>query len=285
LEEAADSVESEVEERIDELSYFGLTPLQSKVYIALVMYGPSSARTIGSSIGINRVDVCRVLKGLEKRGIIEVLLGNPSNYVAIDPQRALASLIKEAENHVAELKEQGIPLAEWLKSISKLKAASELPDQVALTHFKLKHSRQVFDTFKMLMETSQREILKIWSPAGLHLYYTEGLFEYFRRASERGVEIRGVTEVRKDNLNEVNEISKYVSLRHSDNLSTSLRYMIVDSKQVFVNATPVPMNIHDFTALWTDNSAIVQGFYLEFARLWDGSSALEDVRLRARNSR
>jgi HTH-type transcriptional regulator, sugar sensing transcriptional regulator len=281
--EELDSLESEVEERIDDLSYFGLTPLQSKVYIALVMYGPSSASTIGSSIGVNRVDIYRVLKGLEKRGIVEALLGNPAKYIAIDPQRALATLIKEAENHVAELKEQGVPLAEWLKSISKLKATSELPDQVALTHFKLKHSRQVFDTFKTLMENSQREILKVWSPAGLHLYYSERLLEYFRKASERGVMIKAVTEVRKDNLREVNEISEYVSLRHSDNLSASLRYMIVDSKQVFVNATPVPMNIHDFTALWTDNPAIVQGFCLEFARLWDSSSPLEDVRIRARS--
>ena len=42
---------TEIEEKISELTKFGLTPLQAKVYIRLLMLGPSHAKDLGSILG------------------------------------------------------------------------------------------------------------------------------------------------------------------------------------------------------------------------------------------
>ncbi|MFI5421187.1 MAG: helix-turn-helix domain-containing protein, partial [Nitrososphaerales archaeon] len=71
LDSPSNRLVAEIDEKISDLTKFGLTPLQAKVYIRLLMLGPSYAKDLGAILGINRVDTYRILRGLRKRGLLE----------------------------------------------------------------------------------------------------------------------------------------------------------------------------------------------------------------------
>jgi len=88
---------SPVEKAAEMLSDFGLTRNQAKVYIATAQLGLSSVGQISKLSKVRREDVYRVLPKLEKRGLIEKLLGTPTKIRATPIKEAIAILIKREE--------------------------------------------------------------------------------------------------------------------------------------------------------------------------------------------
>jgi len=267
----------ELEDRISELTNFGLTPLQAKVYARLLMLGPSPARYLGSVLGINRVDTYRILRGLRKRGLLEVLMSEPSKYVAVEPSRAIEILISEHEKQITDLRSHSRSVVSWLDSISNsevIPPGLQSANDISATHFRLKYGIQMVDSLKKLIRSSQVEILKIWSAPGLTFHTQEGLLAEFEKAATRGVKIRGLVEITNGNIEDVRYLSQFAVLRSAKNLSTTLRYTISDSKIVLVNATQAPLEQADVMAFWTDNNTIVRGFAEDFARKWETADAV-----------
>jgi sugar-specific transcriptional regulator TrmB len=267
---------SEIEEKISDMTKFGLTPLQAKVYIRLLMLGPILARDLGSTLEINRVDTYRILRGLRKRGLLEIQISEPSKYVAVDPTRAIEILISEREKQISELRSESVKIESWLNSVSNTEARIDRKeDDSSVTHFRLKYGVQMVDSLRQLLRKSEKEILKIWSAPGIVFHSEEGLLEEFRKAAERGIKIMGLVEITDENIEDVRYLSQFANLRSAKDLSTTLRYTIADSTKVLVNATQPPLEQAGVTAFWTDNLAIVNGFIEDFSRKWEASHPIK----------
>lgn len=267
----------QIEKAANEICHFGLTPLQSRVYVSLLVFGPSPAQTISTLIRTRRADVYRILRGLSARNLVVTGSDRPIRYAGVNPRDAIQILLRDESERLADLRERSVRLVEMLESIANAQLVAELPDGVAQNHFKLKFGAHVFDTWRGLISRSRTEIMKIWSPAGLRLHYNEGLFDYFRAAAERGVLIRGITELTDENTSIAEELSEFISLKHLDHLNRSLRFMIVDRREVFVNATSLPADTQELMSLLTDNASIVQGFCTDFEHLWNISKEISKL--------
>jgi sugar-specific transcriptional regulator TrmB len=268
---------SETEEKISDLTNFGLTPLQAKVYVRLLMLGPSPARRLSSIVGINRVDTYRILRGLRKRGLLDVLISEPSKYIAVEPSRAVEMLISEKEKQISELRVRSSRIIKWLDAISNTELESfglQSNESFSVTHFRLKYGIRMIESLRKLVRESEVEICKIWSAPGLVFHAEQGLLEEFEKAAGRGVKIKGLVEITDQNIENVQYLSRFANLRSARNLSTTLRYTISDSKEVLVNATQAPLEQAGVMAFWTDNEAIVHGFNEDFWRKWNASGAI-----------
>lgn len=95
--------------------YFNLNIYETKVWLALLGKGVSSAGDIAEISGVPRSRTYDVLEGLEKMGFIITKIGKPAKYIAVKPSIIIEKLknntVKEAEDKVAIL--------------SKLKGTSE----------------------------------------------------------------------------------------------------------------------------------------------------------------
>ncbi|MFI5421973.1 MAG: TrmB family transcriptional regulator, partial [Nitrososphaerales archaeon] len=230
------------------------------------------AKDLGAILGINRVDTYRILRGLRKRGLLEILISEPSKYVAVDSSTAVGILISERQKQVSHLKEEAPKIAGWLESVSNSeKSVAPDTDDSSVTHFKLKYGIQMVDSLRRLARKSEKEILKIWSAPGLVFHSEEGLLEDFQKAAERGIQIRGLVEINDENLEDIRYLSGFAAIRSAKDLSTTLRYTIADQKEVLVNATQAPLAQAGVMAFWTDNPAIVHGFVEDFNRKWENS--------------
>jgi sugar-specific transcriptional regulator TrmB len=276
LENAAQRPASEIEEKVSDLTSFGLTPLQAKMYIRLLMLGPSFAKDLGALLEISRVDTYRILRGLRKRGLLEVLISEPSKYVAIDAATAVEVLVSEREKQVSNLKERSPKIVAWLDSIANSEKSVELvADDSSVTHFRLKYGIQMVDSLRRLARKSENEILKIWSAPGLVFHSEQGLLQDFQKAADRGVKIKGLVEINDDNAEDIRYLTRFANIRSAKDLSTNLRYTIADHKEVLVNATQAPLEEAGVMAFWTDNPAIVHGFVEDFTRKWQHSQPVK----------
>ena len=267
------------EHELSHICKFGLTPLQGRVYVSLVRHGPSQARTLASNMGVNRVDVYRILRELRNRGIVEVQLTEPSKFAATPPKMALELLVSERESQVAELRQIVPWLSAWLDSIANTEVGCDTSntENTAVSHFKLKYGNQYLETLESMVRNSKQEILKIWSAPGITLHSREGLLEEFSSAASRGVKIRGIIEITKEIMKEIRSVNRYAELRHSDHLSSALRYTISDCREVFVSGTSVPLVGRELVGFWTNNISVVRGFVQDFERLWNGSLPLAEA--------
>ena len=67
-----------LEENAENLSGFGLTPTQAKVYLAIAQLGLASVSEVSKVAQVRREDVYRIMPKLEKIGLIEKILNKPT---------------------------------------------------------------------------------------------------------------------------------------------------------------------------------------------------------------
>lgn len=115
-----------LEETATELTHFGLTKTQAKIYITLIALGVASASEIAALSKIRREEVYRIIPELERRGIITRKLKAPRKFSAIQPETAIEILtkikLKTMKEEIDKLRQKQAEL------ISKLKT-TELPVQ------------------------------------------------------------------------------------------------------------------------------------------------------------
>ncbi len=99
----------------------GLTPYESKAYIALLLYGPLSPRGVNQKSGIPRPRTYDVLNSLVGKGLLMEQPGRPRMYAAVDPQVGLEKMMMELERKMLRQLEEKRKTAERLSSsLSKL---------------------------------------------------------------------------------------------------------------------------------------------------------------------
>ena len=106
---------------LDELSRFGLTEIQTKVYYHLLKLGRTSSTDIAKKLGVHRSEVYRVLRELGEIGIVPEHRGRPILFTPTPPEKALDILFQERMKNVEWLRDNMPKIIEWLNSQTKAK--------------------------------------------------------------------------------------------------------------------------------------------------------------------
>ena len=83
---------------LNKLKDFGLNSYESKLWIALLSRGVSTAGELSDISNVPRSRAYDVLESLEKKGFIIVKVGKPIKYLAVPP----AEVIERVKKHVVE---------------------------------------------------------------------------------------------------------------------------------------------------------------------------------------
>lgn len=76
------------------LSDLGLTTTQAKVYLTLVKSESSTIETISNLSKVARTDLYRITHELEKKGLVERILANPTQFKPIPLAECLPVLLQ-----------------------------------------------------------------------------------------------------------------------------------------------------------------------------------------------
>jgi len=107
---------------LDQLSEFGLTEVQAKVYYHLLTLGSTSSTRVAKQLNVHRSEVYRVLRELAEKGLVTEKKGKrPILYTSTPPEEALTILLQQQSKTLQHLREAKPNLVTWLNSQANIK--------------------------------------------------------------------------------------------------------------------------------------------------------------------
>lgn len=259
------SLEPDFDQSTTILLELGLTPIQSKVYLELTITGGLSARGIVDSLNINRVDVYRALQRLQTAGLVEIAIGNPNKFIAVDPDSAVQMLLSKEERKMAALKEKASHLTHSLKSLkSQVEFEEDRPrsDQ----YFRLKSGQAVFDGMLSGMKSGTKDIRKVVTSKSLSLHILYGIVDEESNLARKGVRVRIISDKPVDGSD---LYSKFAEIRYTNELSDISRYVAIDDNMIFISLGTNVSEPSESLALVTNNSTLIHVLSKNFEDMWE----------------
>ena len=250
---------------------------QARIYLALLSASPSSVNSISRFLGIHRVDVYRKIRELETIGLVELHLGFPRTYSAVNPRNALSILVGMQEERVGVVKRQTTELLTALQSI-KLPSFDFIGANVGIKNvdsaYRLGIGHEAYiSELNRLIGSSRREVLRIVSARALMRARWLPFSKEYASAKARGVHIRIISQIDAENIRDAHKLFRYAELRQIDDSSSiRLRLTVVDRAVSIMSAgfedriRTLDPKRNAFLVL--DNAAFAEGFARFFESLW-----------------
>jgi len=246
-------------DKIGQLVQFGLTQLEAKVYVSLLQIGTTSAYRVAKNARIHRTEAYRALRRLKKLGLVEEYIGRPALFKPIPPAKGIQLLIEDLEAKLEELNEAKREAVSWLLSVSTVR-----PEVEGRVKFRfIEGARNIRET-----------ILNMWRNAKEEVFFARDYVQIRATAMEElalahtlvnnGIRLRGITDIREENLQDISSIAQSFELRHLSSISVNLD-VIDDSEALSWFSS---QDGEEPLGIWVDNPrrVLVQREFFEY--LW-----------------
>lgn len=215
---------------LNRLRDFGLNSYESKLWVALLSRGISTAGELSDIANVPRSRSYDVLESLEKKGFIVIKIGKPIKYIAVPPEE----VIERVKKMISDSADKKTKVLEEFKSSELLgelnilhKTGVELVDPSDLSG-SLRGRSNLYAHMESMIKGAEKSIVLSTTEKGL-VRKSEDFKRVFKKAKERGVKIRIAAPITKENKNVLKELSKYAEVRHTEDKS---RFMIIDNKDL-----------------------------------------------------
>ena len=255
------------------LAEHGIPERGVRIYLAACAEGPKTASELARISALGRVEAYRVLRTLEKGGLLRARPGRPMRFEAVAPAVLVDRWIRETADslHRLEHDREGL-LTDWRAELEGTgldggpSRFEVLEGRPAIFHFLAKR-----------FGTARREVLVTVSGFALAPAVDGGIDRALREAARRGIQVRVVTEVGPSNLVETRLFSEFADLRHAEG-PLSNRAVVIDraGALVFVSGEEgLGRSGEDQVALWSTSPRFVQRAREYHHRLWNRSVRAE----------
>ena len=260
---------SNLEDNFESLVRLGISPNQSKVYLALVRLGQSSASRLYKKSEIPREEVYRKLHELQELGFVESSLTKPRMYRALPLKDVLQILLKRKAEEISALQKESEKL---------LKLATEKTSEDSIFHGTLfvpkKHA---------LLEKARKELINLERSLDCVLSWDKciGWFtthnDIFLNLLKRNIQIRWVIEKNENDIffGKIDKLpnSNLFKVRTISNCPESC-LGIFDKKILLLDTSPSSGFIQT-PILWSDNASLVSLAQNYFDVMWKNSQNVQ----------
>ena len=108
------------------LKNFGLTEKEGEVYLFLAKRGVQKTGQIANQLKKNKGLIYRILKSLQKKGLVEATLESPTRYTSISFEKVIDSFIKCKKEEAALIEEAKNDLLSDWNRISQIEIDSSV---------------------------------------------------------------------------------------------------------------------------------------------------------------
>jgi sugar-specific transcriptional regulator TrmB/hemerythrin-like domain-containing protein len=263
------------------LSDFGLTVNQAKIYLAIAKSGLTTISHVSKVSQVRREDVYRALPKLEKMGLIERVLGAPTQIRAIPINDALDILVKHERSRATQkVADLAVKKEEFLRNFHAINRRTMIREEetlFSLTSEKAAILGKMISPFK----NAQSEIDVVSSRQKISQF----MFAYpelFEAAAKKGVKIRIITEMPEEEgklprmmEDQIASLGTSVRLRFAETLPS--HFMIFDNRELMLS-TSTEGALAESPSLWTNSVALVEPLQRTFENLWSSSVNWTDLK-------
>ena len=262
---------------------FDLSRNEIRVYLYLARSGVQKAREISDTLSLHRTETYRILRDLEKRGLVSCILEKPLKFTAAPFDEAYDVLVKTKKLNLQLLERKKQDLVDLWASIPQQKAEPETKEIFQI----LEGEEQLILKANEIVDRSKNEICVLAPDLDLLRLYHSGFTDNLERVSKKKVKVLLLTNnsPKSHFIAEKMELSdvKYISVK-----SDELPSFILSDKQELLFSIKNGSGSHDtemrrrkekISFLWTNYSTFIKALKLLFANLWTTktSPANEDL--------
>jgi sugar-specific transcriptional regulator TrmB len=246
------------------MQHAGLTVNQAKVYLNLIQIGKETVKNIAQNARMDRANVYRTVKELQKKGLVRKIIDIPSKWEAISANDGLTMLLKRQENSFLKLKKEITFLIDDMKT-QETKAIEEsegsfvlIPPREGTKHFLAKKIGSTQTSFSFLVNF---QIFK---------NVINDLLQELTKALKRGVEVRIVLWNKEPGidlkLNSAFDNKSNFKVRYITDIPP-ITSSIFDNKETFIS-TSLSGDPVESPGLWSNTSSFVQLIQNNFDLYW-----------------
>ncbi len=252
------------------LRELGLTLAQARVYLALAKLGNrSTVKDVSVFSKVARQDVYRTLNELQELSLVEMVVGNPTSFRAIQLQEAITILMDRKNQQTHALMAEAAELCKFFPA-QKEDVVQQESHQFVLIPKKEVLIRRA----QKFIDSSENTILVYGSWRVLNQLIF-ALHDSWKQALNRGVLVRWIIEEQGETPAESNALSKIMqTLVKGGNLkvkkertSLTVKFSVYDNRELFISIQNTP-NAIDSPVLWTNNPAFVSLLKDYFEMKW-----------------
>jgi HTH-type transcriptional regulator, sugar sensing transcriptional regulator len=245
--------------------YFDLNIYETKVWLALLSKGISSAGEIAEISSVPRSRTYDVLESLEKRGFVIQKLGKPVKYIAVKPE----IVIQKLKNNTTQEAEEKINTLSTLKDTSEYKELQELhktgiePIKNHELSTSIKGRSNLYLQMKSVMDTASRTIHL--SSSAFELMKKQKMFkDTFTKLKKRNVDIMVMIG---DDESEAKKLSKKLGVKIKSK-PINARFVIVDKSELIFTIKPTSVHEDFDYGVWINSPFFTSSLAYMFEIAW-----------------
>jgi HTH-type transcriptional regulator, sugar sensing transcriptional regulator len=245
--------------------YFDLNIYETKVWLALLSKGISSAGEIAEISNVPRSRTYDVLESLEKRGFVIQKLGKPVKHIAVKPE----VVIEKLKNNTTQNAEEKIKTLSGLKDTTEYKELEQLhktgiePIKNHELSTSIKGRSNLYVQMRAVMEAASKTVY-ITSSAYELSSKSKMFKDVFTKLKKRKVDIKVMIG---DNEEEASKLSKKLGIQIKSK-PINARFIIADKTELIF--TIKPTNVHeDFDyGVWINSPFFSNSLSYMFEMAW-----------------
>ncbi|MGD0027830.1 MAG: helix-turn-helix domain-containing protein [Candidatus Bathyarchaeia archaeon] len=267
----------------DTLSRFGLLKNEIRVYLYLARSGEKKASEIAEAISLHRTETYRILRDLEKKGIVFSAFEKPLKFTAVPMEKAMELLIEAQKMKIKLLEKEKVGLVELWLSIPQPKVEESRKEIFQI----LEGEQQMIIKANDLLKKTKTE-LRIYAPGEyLAQLYHSDFTDNLERSSKK-IYIKLLTD---DSLKGKFFLEKIKSSNHDYrmvNVKNLPCFIISDEKELLmvIQKSDEQQDSNDrkkpkVVALWTNYDAFVETMEVLFSKLDETGKRTQEIHVSA----
>ncbi len=251
------------------LTRFGLLKNEIRVYMYLARAGENKAGEIAESIALHRTETYRILRDLERKGIVFSIFEKPLKFTAVPLDKAIDLLVDAEKIKIKLLEQEKTSLVELWRSMPQPKTETTKKELFQM----LEGEQQVLIKANELLEKTEKKFQIFASANYLSEFYYNDFSDNLKSQADK-VEVTLVTD---DSLKSAYFLGQMQWLSGSRKIVDEQNlpcFMICDDKEVMITFHEKENVSEDdvkkkyrTAAIWTNYSALVNTLQVLFSKL------------------
>jgi len=264
------------------LRNFGLSEKQAEIYIFLGKRGPLKGGEITKRLKMNKGQVYRILRKLQKKGLVEETLEFPARFIAVPFEKVIDSFVKSKREEVDLIEETKKDLLSDWNKISQIELDSSL-EKFSVIEGK----KKIFNKISQMINETNNQFSMKSTVSDLFRAEQFGVFETLNKHPMKSkIQFRVLTQTSKQNLKAIKllktklkPILDFRGKNPSLGSPTFTRMAIRDNDEIVLFISykdKEPLKDGKEVCLCTNCKSIIEAFSGVFEDSWKDSTDIED---------
>ena len=246
------------------LHKLGLSKNEIKIYLHLARTGEHKASEISEALSLHRTETYRILRDLEKKGLISSVFEKPLKFIATPFEKALDLLIEAKKMKISLLERKKENLVNLWLSLPKPETENERKEVFQI----LEGEEQISLKANEIMGNAEKQVFAFISECDIANFYHSGLLDELEELSKQSVEVKLLTSYSPKSCFFIEKMklkkTKY-SVSEVEELPT---FLIMDDTQILLIIRK-NNGKKKVAALWTNYDAFIKALKTLFTQLWN----------------